>query len=232
MNIFKTIISRKDILQSKILGILLTSAAGFMGVYSYLLCGQIYSNGLTGNLIFISINIHNANFSKAFTYLGVVIAFSLGVFFAYFMRHIFPKNKFINFRQVNILIEIILLIMVIIIPEIHVSHFLITFACGIQIENYEKIRGLNVSTVNFVGNTKIGAHQLCLFLDTKDPKELKKALVIYMLMLTFVIGAFIGTICIDLMKEKSLIICIIILSIGFIYTFFDTNQYSNQEEQK
>lgn len=232
MKNLKITISHQDILQSKILGIILTSAAGFMGAYSYLLCGQIYSNGLTGNLIFISINLHNTNFIKALTYLSVVIAFSLGVFFAYFMRYIFQKNKLINFRQFNILTEIILLILVIIIPEIHISHFLITFACGIQIENYEKIKGMNVSTVNFVGNTKIGAHQLCLFWETKNPEELKKALVIYMLMIAFVIGAFIGTICIDLMKEKSLIICILILLFGFVYTFFDTACYHPKNHQK
>lgn len=225
MNILNITIKQEEILQSKVLGIILTTAAGFMGAYSYLLCGQIFSNGLTGDLIFFSINLGEGNYSKALIYITVVFIFSLGVMFAYFMRYIIPKNNYIYFRQVNILVEIILLILVIIIPEIRISHFIITFACGMQIENYENIRGMSVSTVNYVGNTKIGAHQLSVYIDKKDTDALKKALVIYMLMLSFIIGTLIGVFCINKMAESSLIVCVFILLIGFIYTFFDKKYY-------
>ena len=89
------------------LGILLALSGGFMDAYSYLARGQVFANAQTGNMLLFGVNLARGQFQHALHYLCPVLAFGLGIFLAEFVH--FQKIQKVHWRQVTLLIEIIIL---------------------------------------------------------------------------------------------------------------------------
>ena len=89
------------------LGILLALSGGFMDAYSYLARGQVFANAQTGNMLLFGVNLASGQFQHALHYLCPVLAFGLGIFLAEFVH--FQKIQKVHWRQVTLLIEIIIL---------------------------------------------------------------------------------------------------------------------------
>ena len=89
------------------LGILLALSGGFMDAYSYLARGQVFANAQTGNMLLFGVNLASGQFQNSLHYLCPVLAFGLGIFLAEFVH--FQKIQKVHWRQVTLLIEIIIL---------------------------------------------------------------------------------------------------------------------------
>lgn len=62
------------------LGIVVTCAGGFMDAYSYLMHGEVFANGQTGNIVLLVLRLAEADWGGAVRYVIPVAAFVLGVF--------------------------------------------------------------------------------------------------------------------------------------------------------
>ena len=78
-----------------------------MDAYSYLARGQVFANAQTGNMLLFGVNLASGQFQHALHYLCPVLAFGLGIFLAEFVH--FQKIQKVHWRQVTLLIEIIIL---------------------------------------------------------------------------------------------------------------------------
>ena len=150
------------------LGILLALSGGFMDAYSYIQRDQVFANAQTGNMLLFGVNLSEGNLRGALHYFFPVFAFAIGIAIAELVRA--KERDLLHWRQVAVLFEGIILVGVAFIPlDMNlIANSLTSFACGIQVESFRKIRGNGIATTMCIGNLRSGTQNLCNFIRKKD----------------------------------------------------------------
>jgi hypothetical protein len=102
----------------------LAVSGGFQDAYTYFTRDKVFSNAQTGNVVLMSQNFLTGNIVGGIKYLFPFLAFGLGVFVTEQINARYKMAKKIHWRQLVLLIEIIILTIVIIIFILH-SHYYI-----------------------------------------------------------------------------------------------------------
>ncbi|MFV0552195.1 MAG: YoaK family protein [Anaerorhabdus sp.] len=215
------------------LGLLLTLSGGFMDAYSYLFRGKVFANAQTGNILLLGINIFEGQWENTIKYLIPIIAFSIGIAIADIVRRKLKERKSIHWRQIAIITEAMILLLVGFLPqELNlVANSLISLVCGLQIESFKKIRGLGAATTMCVGNLRYATEWLCEYAYTKNQDAIEKGWLYLAVILFFVFGAIIGSICIKYLGQYSIFICSMILIVGFISMFYDKEKIMQSKQE-
>lgn len=211
----------KQMSESIRLGILLALSGGFMDAYSYLDRDHVFANAQTGNMLLLGINLSEGNFQAAARYFFPVFAFALGIALAELV-HI-RKNRLLHWRQSAVLIEAAILAGVSFLPVSMnlLANSLTSFACGIQVESFRKIRGNGMATTMCIGNMRSGTQNLCSYFQSKDIEYLRNSALYFGIILCFVIGAVIGNLAVRRLREKAVLCCSILLLLAFVMMFID-----------
>ena len=138
----------------------LALAGGFMDAYSYLLRGEVFATAQTGNLLLLGINLSQGDFQVAIRYCIPLIAYIVGIGLAEYMRS--NHNNLFHWRQVSVIIEIIILISASFIPEGFniIANALISLASGMQAESFQKIHGKGIATTMCTGNLRLASQNM------------------------------------------------------------------------
>ena len=203
------------------IGSVLAASGGLMDAYSYLYRDHVFANAQTGNILLFGVNLSEGNLGEAFRYFIPIISFIIGIALAESVRY--RAGRRLHWRQVSVLIEAIILAGVAFIPTDYntAANSLISFACGIQVESFRKIRGNAIATTMCIGNTRSGTQNLCMYMQTKDREFLHKAGLYYAIIFFFVIGAVTGNLFIKLFDAKAILVSSALLVISFIWMFID-----------
>lgn len=209
------------------MGALLALSGGFMDSYSYIFRNKVFANAQTGNIILLSINLAEHNFSKAFNYFLPVIAFTIGIVLADFLKYFSNKYR-LHWIQISIIIEIVVLSFVAFIPtELNlIANSLTSFACGIQVESFRKIHSHPIATTMCIGNLRSGTENLYNYLINHDKLSLSKSLLYYGIIIVFAIGAVLGNFFINIFKAKAIFFSCFVLFVAFILMFFEERDYN------
>lgn len=208
------------------LGILLALSGGFMDAYSYLCRNHVFANAQTGNILLFGVNLSKQNFNTAFQYLFPILSFTIGIVLSDLIRYKWKNITRFHWRQISILIEAFILLCVSFIPSGFnlLANSLTSLSCGIQVESFRKIHGNGIATTMCIGNLRSGTENLCNYFFEKKKEDLKKGLLYYGIILFFVIGAVIGSITIDYLHERAIIICSVILLITCLLMFMKNSK--------
>ena len=103
--------------ESYILGALLAIVGGYLDAYTYISRGNVFANAQTGNIVLLGANLAEKNWAKAFHYMIPILSFVLGVVISEKIKNKFKQNSNIHWRQIVVVIEIIVLIIVAFIPH-------------------------------------------------------------------------------------------------------------------
>ena len=203
------------------LGILLALSGGFMDAYSYIQRDQVFANAQTGNMLLFGVNLSAVNLRGALHYFFPGFAFAIGIAIAELVRA--KERDLLHWRQVAVLFEGIILVGVAFIPlDMNlIANSLTSFACGIQVESFRKIRGNGIATTMCIGNLRSGTQNLCNFIRKKDKEDFKKAALYYGIIVCFVTGAVIGNFFIHMFHERAILCCSVILFFAFFLMFID-----------
>ena len=157
----------------------------------------------------------------ALHYFFPVFAFAIGIAIAELVRA--KERDLLHWRQVAVLFEGIILVGVAFIPlDMNlIANSLTSFACGIQVESFRKIRGNGIATTMCIGNLRSGTQNLCNFIRKKDKEDFKKAALYYGIIVCFVTGAVIGNFFIHMFHERAILCCSVILFFAFFLMFID-----------
>lgn len=209
----------KQMSDSFFLGILLAIVGGFLDAYSYTLRGKVFANAQTGNIVLLGLSIAEGNIRKALFYLIPILAFVSGVIISDIIKKKYKENQSIHWRQISVLIEVIVLLFVGFIPVGSLNmlaNVLISFVCSIQVESFRKMNGLAYATTMCTGNLRSGTEQLYRYKTTKDIEARNKYLKYYSIIVFFIIGA-IGGMSISLYAGiRAVWLCCLVLSSIFI----------------
>lgn len=203
------------------MALLLALAGGFLDSYSFIGRGEVFANAQTGNMVLFGANLINRNFKQSIKYLIPIIAFAVGVFIVEEIRRRFKEFDKIHWRQIILVIEIVLLFFVAFIPQSRniVANLIISFVCSLQVESFRKVKSNAFATTMCTGNLRSGTSLLVSYFYTKNPELKKKSKNYFIVIIIFILGAAFAGGMVPIMKEKAIFIPCIILTIAFVMMF-------------
>ena len=215
--------------ESLIMGTLLAVTGGFLDAYTFICRGNVFANAQTGNVVLLGLNLAKKNWEMAFRYFIPILAFVFGVFIAELIKYNFKNENRLHWRQIIIVIEIILLCIVAFLPQNlnMVANITVSFVCALQADSFRKIKGIACSTTMCTGNLRTATELLFLYWKHGDKNLKKKSIWYYTMDLLFVLGAIVGTLLTYMFFEKSILFCCSVLCLAFIAMFI---QNSNEKK--
>lgn len=198
-------------------GIFLTLSGGFQDAYTYYTRGKVFANAQTGNIILLGHNAMNGDFTEAFRYLVPVLAFAGGIYISEVIRGIYREYGKLHWRQIVVVLEILLLFVVGFLPQSMnmAANILVSFVCAMQVEAFRKMKGSAYASTMCIGNLRSATEMLYRYRHTKEKGCLEKCLRYYGVILVFGIGAALGSFMTSLFEERT-----IWLSCGFLFVCF------------
>lgn len=205
------------------LGLMLSLVGGFTDAYTFIIRGKVFANAQTGNMVFFALRLIEMKWMKAIFYFLPIAAFALGILIAEFIRKKFIHSK-IHWRQVVILIEIMVLLISSFVPKGELNVYVniaISFVCSLQVQAFRKTHGNISATTMCTGNLRSGTENLYYYMTTKNKDFRHAFLTYYGLIIFFMIGAIAGSFFSELLAEKALLVCCGILFTVFAVMFKD-----------
>ncbi len=201
-------------------GMLLALSGGCMDAYSYLFRDKVFANAQTGNILLLGVNMASGNFKEMIIYFWPVLAFALGIVISDIIKH---NTGFtgMHWRQISVGVEAIILLSVAFIPQTYniLANSLISFACGIQVESFRKIHGNVIATTMCIGNLRSGMYNFDEYIRTRDKKNLKSSILYFIIIITFVTGAIIESLLLELFGSFAIIMSVLILIVALLIMF-------------
>lgn len=185
---------KKQTSETFLLNALLSLSGGFQDAYTYNLRDNVFANAQTGNVVLMSQHLMSGQFQRGLYYLFPVVAFALGIFSAERIGFKFKNAGKFHWRQIVLIIEILLLVIVAFLPEKFntAASILVSFSCAMQVQTFRKVNGYGYASTMCIGNLRSGTESLSVYFRQKDRGDLKKALYYYGIILIFALGAGLG----------------------------------------
>ena len=176
-------------------GILLALAGGFMDAYSYMARGHVFANAQTGNILLFAVAISEGRPADSLRYLLPVVSFALGIALAAAMRTRFGHMSRLHWRQLTLLVEILILLGVSFFPAgQHLwANSLTSLACGIQVQAFRKVNGYAFASTMCIGDLRSGVEAFCIWRKTHEPRAKDRMVRYFGIIFLFALGAGLGS---------------------------------------
>ena len=204
-------------------GVLLAIVGGYFDAYTYIIRDGVFANAQTGNIVLMGISVANNEYLKALYYVIPILAFIFGIILTEIIKAKCFNSKLIHWRQLVLLIEMILTIVVAFIPCAYttniIANIIVSFVCAMQVKGFKKINGNAVATTMCTGNLRSASELLFDTLKNKNRTSFKKSLQYFGIIIFFVFGAIIGSLITEIFLEKSILFLTVIFIILFVAMF-------------
>ncbi len=177
-----------------LLSALIAFSGGLQDAYTYNFRDHVFANAQTGNVVLMSQCLMTGDWIKGLRYILPLIAFALGVIIAEQIGHIHKYNQKIHWRQIILIIEVIILLVVGLIPTQFniVANMLVSCSCAMQVQAFRKVNGYAYASTMCIGNLRSGTESLSRFIRDKNADNLHRTLHYYGIILIFALGAGFG----------------------------------------
>lgn len=208
----------KQTSESFVLSAIISLSGGFQDAYTYNLRDKVFANAQTGNIVLMSQHIMTGEWVQGLHYLMPIFAFAVGILVAEQLSYRFKHSKRMHWRQMVVLLEIIILAGVAFIPTSYnmLANALVSMACAMQVQSFRKVNGYPYASTMCIGNLRSGTDSFSAFLRSHEKGALKKALHYYGIIFVFAIGAGVGGILSLKLGIRSILISSGILFIAFV----------------
>ena len=213
---------KRQMSETLLLGMMLAVVGGFLDAYTYIIRGGVFANAQTGNIVLLGLHGAKGEWKEVIFYIIPIIAFALGVVMSEMVKSRFKMQKAIHWRQLVLMVEMILLLIVAFIPKGNMDvivNIIVSFVCAMQVEAFRKVNGNAFATTMCTGNLRSGMEQLYHYKNKKDKELLYKGLQYYGVILFFIVGAVFGTVITSRIEEKSVLFCVAVLLAAFLLMF-------------
>jgi len=170
---------------------LLAFGGGYLEAYTWIV-HNVFANAQTANLVFLWVYITGAEWAKALHYVPPLVAFTLGVIMASWLRWVAPQRA----SRISSLIEIVFLFIVAILhnrlPEL-AGTLGISFVAALQTASFPKVEGWNYSSVMATSNFRYTIEGLfTAFAGSAEARAFRRPYVFGMMCIAFGAGAAVG----------------------------------------
>jgi uncharacterized membrane protein YoaK (UPF0700 family) len=210
----------------------ITLSGGFQDAYTYFARNKVFANAQTGNIVLMTSHFFNGEWADGVRYLIPLLSFACGVLAAEQISAHFHEARKLHWRQIVLLVEIVLLFLSGLFPESAniVSTSVVSFACAMQVEAFRKIHGNAYASTMCIGNMRSGMHHLSSFLRTGNRKQLHRSFYYFAVILIFAIGAGLGFVFEKMLGLRAIWISCPLLLTALLFMFI--REEENTGEQK
>ena len=213
----------------------LSISGGLQDAYTYVFRGKVFANAQTGNIVLLSQNICERNWLQSAHYFVPLAAFAIGIIVAEQIRGKYQNVQNIHWRQIVLLLEMILLFLVSFLPQSldMLANALVSFSCAMQVQTFRKVNGYAFASTMCIGNMRSGMEALFLYLRTHDRGTLKKSLCYWKIIFLFGFGAGIGGHFVSVFGAKTIWFSCVLLLVGFFLMFIkeEIEEHEEMHEQ-
>ena len=199
----------------------LSLSGGLQDAYTYLGRGSVFANAQTGNIVFMGQSFLAGDWARFLHYLVPVLAFALGVAAAELIRVCCKEGFRLHWRQLVLLVEILLLFAVGFLPEAWnlAANALVSFACAMQVQAFRKVHGYPFASTMCIGNLRSGMDSLVTGLRLHDQKALRKAAHYFAVIVLFALGAGVGAQCMAWLGLRTIWLSCLLLCVSLCLMF-------------
>ena len=203
------------------LGALLAVAGGILDAYTYLVRGGVFANAQTGNIVLLGVRLIQGEWPLVLHYLIPILAFAVGVIVAELIKQRFRYSGGVHWRQITVGLELVLLAVVAFLPSSldSLANVAVSFVCAIQVESFRKVNGNAFATTMCTGNLRSGTERLFLYLKSGERDHWTRAIQYYGIILCFIGGAALGTLCAGPMEQRGVLISLPPLALALVMMF-------------
>jgi len=207
--------------ESFLLSAIISLSGGFQDAYTYNIRGNVFANAQTGNIVLMSQHFMMGDWLKALHYLMPIVAFAIGVIISEQFGYFCKSSEKLHWRQMILLIEIIVLATVAFIPDNlnMLANALVSMSCAMQVQTFRKVNGYPYASTMCIGNLRSGTDNLSNFIRNRKAEALDKALHYYGIIFIFAIGAGIGGVVSNMLGIRSILGSSAILLVAFVMMF-------------
>ncbi len=197
------------------LSALLSFSGGLQDAYTYNVRGNVFANAQTGNVVLMSQSFMTGQWSNGIRYILPLTAFAAGVFITERIENRFKNNKEVHWRQLILLVEIVLLGIVGFMPtELNTAaNMIVSFTCAMQVQAFRTVHGYGYASTMCIGNLRSGTESLSRYLRNRDKESLNKALHFFGIILIFAIGAGVGGVLSQVLTTKTIWLSLLLLAV-------------------
>lgn len=199
----------------------LSISGGLQDAYTYLARGNVFANAQTGNIVLLSQHIADGDLTSTIRYLVPLSFFALGVAAAEIIRQCYQQAQRIHWRQLVLVIEILLLFAVGFLPDSWnlIANSMVSFSCAMQVQAFRKVNSYAFASTMCIGNMRSGMDSLCSWVLNRNPAALKKSFYYWGIILLFALGAGLGSLALDLCGAKAIWLSCLLLAVSFCLMF-------------
>lgn len=203
------------------IGILLAMVGGFLDVYSYMARGGVFATAQTGNIVLLGLSIAQSRWLEALYYVFPIAAFALGILVAEAVKAFFLKNRILNWRQIVIGFEGLILFAVAFMPPgMNVlANVSVSFVSSLQIESFRMMNGNPYASTMCTGNFRSAMELLFLYGKGRDRVSLEKSLAYFHVIFFFIVGVVVGAFATRHLAERSVLLACIPQFLVFLLLF-------------
>ena len=196
-------------------------SGGFQDAYTYTCRGEVFANAQTGNIVLLSTALYGREWQTVLKYLVPVFSFLVGTAVAEFIHIKLKCYEKLHWRQIILLLEILLLFSVGFLPAKvePLANAFVSFVCALQVQTFHKVRGHAYASTMCIGNMRAGTEALCAYFRVRDKEILKKAITYFGVIFVFGIGAGLGSVLTCAAGYKAIWLCCVLLFISFCMMF-------------
>ena len=199
----------------------LSLSGGLQDAYTYISRGQVFANAQTGNLVLLGQTLYEHHWTASLHYLIPLLFFALGVAVAEMIRDSFQQAQWLHWRQMVLILEIFILLIVGILPESLnlLANAMVSFACAMQVQTFRKVHGCSFASTMCIGNIRSGMEALVKYRQNRNTDTLHKAAYYWGIILFFTLGAVLGALLLPKLAMHTIWISCLLLFISFSLMF-------------
>ena len=207
--------------ESFLTAVFLSLSGGLQDAYTYLFRGKVFANAQTGNIVLLSAHIMDGQWGMVLHYFIPLCAFAFGVLVAERMRERFRSMQRLHWRQLVVLGEMLLLLIVGFLPESCnlLANAIVSFSCAMQVQAFRKVDGYAFASTMCIGDLRSGVEAFCIWSKTHEPHAKDRMIRYFGIILLFALGAGIGSVSAGRIGAHAIWISCLLLLAAFALMF-------------
>ncbi len=202
-----------------ILAWLLSLVGGFTDAYTFLLFGNVFVAGQTGNVIFLTANLADHNWHESLLKLVIILTFSFGMICSAIWTKWMDRSHY--WRIYALGLEFLVMITVGFLPMSVSAYFklpLLAFAMAFQYSLYDQVENVGYANVFTTANLKKATLNLAAGVLYQQPIVFKQAKIYFKVITCFILGALFGSFLSHIFGERTIwFAAILVLIAGLIH---------------
>ena len=198
--------------------VILMTAAGWLGAFTYSIRGGVFCNAQTGNFVLLAMAIGNARFKQAAYLLIPISAYFLGTILAEILPNFVKKSHILRWDTLLIGIEIIVIFLLGLVPEdapYQITQVAVNFICSMQYNTFRQAQGIPMATTFCTNHLRQTGNHFVKWLKKGEAESLMRFSRHFLMLAVFVFGGVISAALCNIFKGKAIWGAAVILLFAF-----------------